>query len=473
MINYIIKEKTPGKKSAVSAVITSVFSSKKPTKIKIALGVSIAPEDFGTQENNYNYDSQHLLTRRSYEANLLRSKIIQINEKFNLLINHFLLTNTKPTKEEFEDKFLGILIENNIIIKKNYSPSNIHYFDEHIFKLVELEQNKLVKKEKKSDSTFKTYSTLYRHVLNYNTYYSTRIIIEEIKVATILDVVELANKIRTGQIIIKDNALKSTNSIRNKEGYSTNSINILIANIKAVLRKIDTDVIQLNVNLNDFRLKKKKAQNSKKIYLNANMLDKIYNHTPKNKRTLRAKDYVILASSTGMRYQGVAELHKLKVKELTSRTGDKFFAVENRAAKTGTIILSPIFHGVKEIYDRGKKKFPKIMYSTRLSEALRELLIEVGISHEVPINEWVHDKGIISNMQPITEVISSHDCRKSFVTNLLQLGINSGVVRSMTHEMIEESSSSFNIYDNTSAVDRAITFYENTKHLNTSIYRYK
>ncbi|CAM3229937.1 hypothetical protein [Empedobacter stercoris] len=473
MINYIIKEKVLGKKSAVSAIITGCFINEKPNdKIKIALGVSVTPEMFGTPANKYNYNKDQIQNGRTYEINILRNKIHQIEDKLQLVLNFYLLSGITPTKSVFEEKLLSILINDGIIIKKNFTPKNVHYLDEHLESLIFKERDLIEKNFKTSDSKYKTYNTLLSHIYNYQDYIKTRLVIEEIKVATILDFVDTTNKITIGEIKIENNHVKSNKTIRNKEGYSLNSINILIANFKSVLRQVDSDVVQINCNLSDKRLKKQKVQNAKKIYLNTEILEKIYNHKPLKNKTQRAKDYILLASCSGMRYQSVALLHKYTINEITTREGEVFSVVQNTATKTNITILSPCFKIMREIYERNGNKFPKIMFSQRLSEAMRELLSEVGINYEVAVNEWIYGKGIVSKMETIDTIITSHDNRKSFVTNLLQLGVSSSIVRSMTHENIEENSSSFNIYDNASAIDRAITFYEATKNLNSVIYRY-
>lgn len=480
MINFVLKEKILGKKSAVSALISGEFlPTKKNDRIKIALGISVAPETFGVVENNYSFDENHIHTGRSFEANQLRDKISGFIKKHDLLCNYYTLSGAYPTKLEFENKLTDLLIKDKIIQKKGFQKIDFenmgkHYFDDFIQDTIEKSMQDY--NNGYSDfaiSTIKTMINTRNHLLNYQEYKGYRIYIEDIKVKTILEIIDVANEITIGNIILKTNHCRNQNSTKNKAGYSVHFTNSLIARFIALLRRVDTDEIELSINLSDGRLKKKKAQTAKKIYFDNELLQQIYDFQPKIKRTQRAKEYILLASTLGMRHQSVNELRHKQPQLITTKKGESFYVVENYSEKTGISILSPVFAPALEIFKKYKNNFPFIIQSNYISKSLQDLFNEMNIQDKTVLNEWIYGVGVVSSEVNVKDVVSSHDCRKTFITNLLQLGVNSSIVRSMTHETIEENSSSFNIYDNTSAVDRAIIFYEATKDLNTSIYRYK
>lgn len=476
MIHFVLKEKKIGKKSAVSAIVTGVFvATKKNDRIKVAMGVSVAPETFGATDNNYNYDANHVLKGRSFEANQLREKINQFTKQHDILENYYIISGIVPRREEFEFRLIELLSKENLIQKKNtidFEDLGKHYFDEFIINQIVKEQEELNNGiASVKQSTIKTHKAVYGHLINYQTYTKKRLFVEDIKVKTLLDIVDTSNAIAIGQITIK-NVFKNPNTARSKEGYSTNFTNNLLAQFKAFLRKIDTDEIELSINLADARLKRKQAKNAKKVYFKEDLLQKIYDHKPLINRTSRARDYILLGSSFGMRYQSVQKLYGQQPQKIVCKNGDEFEVVVNQADKTGVTILSPIFAPAKEVFARNGNKFPKIFLQNYLSKALRDLFAEIGVNEEVAINEWVHGKGIVSSMRPLREIITSHDCRKTFVTNLKQLGANPSIVRSMTHEGVEDGSSSFDVYDSGDAKDRAIAFYAATKNLDSIFFRY-
>ena len=120
MINFVLKEKILGKKSAVSALITGEFSpTKKNDRIKIALGISVAPETFGIPKNNYSFDENHIHTGRSFDANQLRDKISGFIKKHDLLCNYYALSSDIPSKEEYKDKLTDLLIKTRLYKRKD------------------------------------------------------------------------------------------------------------------------------------------------------------------------------------------------------------------------------------------------------------------------------------------------------------------------------------------------------------------
>ncbi|WP_312922199.1 hypothetical protein [Empedobacter brevis] len=479
MINFVLKEKKAGKKSAVSALISGEFlPTKNNDRIKIALGISVTPETFGKSSNNFTFDETHIHTGRSFDANQLRDKINGFVKKHDLLANYYALSGDIPTKEEYENKLTELLIKDKIIQKKGFEKIDFdnlgkHFFDEFLFDLVKKEYDNYNNGVREITlSTIKIHENSINHFLNYQEYKGERIFIEDIKVKTLLDVIDVANEIMIGNIKLKKNHCQSHTKTRNKAGYSVNFSNNLLAQLKSFLRRVDTDDVELSINLNDSRLKKKKAQPAKKIYHDLDLLEKIYNYQPKEKRTIRAKEYILLAATFGMRHQSVNELRNKQPQLITTKSGESFYVVENYSEKTGISILSPMFAPAMEIYKKYKNNFPFIIQNNYISKCLRDLFHEMDIKDKTILNEWVYSVGVVTSEVKVKDIVSSHDSRKTFVTNLLQLGVNSSIVRSMTHENIEENSSSFNIYDNASAVDRAITFYEATKNLNSSIYIY-
>ncbi|MDM1542342.1 hypothetical protein [Empedobacter sp. 189-2] len=479
MINFVLKEKKEGKKSAVSALISGEFlPTKKNDRIKIALGISVTPETFGVKENNFTFDENHIHTGRSFDANQLRDKVNGFKKKHDLLSNYYALSGDIPTKEEYENKLTDLLLQEKIIQKKGFEKidfENIgkHYFDEFLDELIKKEYEDYNNGIREiALKTIKIHENIKNHFLNYQEFKGERIYIEDIKVKTLLEVVDVANEIMIGNIKLKNNHGTNQNKTRNKAGYSVNFTNNMLGQLKAFLRRVDSDEVELSINLSDSRLKKKRAQPAKKIYHDLELLEKIYNYQPKEKRTIRAKEYILLASTFGMRHQSVNELRYKQPQLITTKSGESFYVVENHSEKTGITILSPVFAPALEIYQKYKNNFPFIIQANYISKCLRELFDEMNIKDKTTLNEWVYGVGVVTTEAKIKDVVSSHDCRKTFVTNLLQLGVNSSIVRSMTHENIEENSSSFNIYDNASAIDRAITFYEATKNLNSVIYQY-
>lgn len=472
MLQFHLKEKRIGKSSPVNAFITGVFRSEnyKNERIKIGVGISIMPERFGKKENNYRYDKELVKNGRSHEAILLYQKIKKFKKKYKLLNLHYEMQNYIPTREEYKTEIKKLLVNDNIITERGVTkPAEKNYFDSFIKNCIESDRHSKILKE----STIKLYENILKHLLNYQEYHKTRLEIENIKVKTIIDIIDVANQIQLGEIVLKKNYITKLQRTRNVNGYSVEYVNSLRSRLIALLKRVDTDEINLSINFMDARLKKIKSKNAKKLYYDENLLQKIIDHKPLCNRTKRAKEYILVASAFGMRHQSVNALTGQSAQIINNDNGDVFFVVKNEAMKTSITILSPVFKPVQKILDQNDGLFPKFLQLNYLSKAIRDLFEEMAVDDEVEYHEYVYNKGIISSKKKLTEIASSHDCRKSFITNLKKLGVNSDVIRSMTHETLgDDGTGSFNVYDASNAQDRVKTFYESTKQLNSKIYTY-
>ena len=79
------------------------------------------------------------------------------------------------------------------------------------------------------------------------------------------------------------------------------------------------------------------------------------------------------------------------------------------------------------------------------------------------------DDGTVIQTRDLNEVISSHDLRKTFYTNLLQKNVPIGVIESMTHPQRKLTAMS-KYYNKLSLLDKAKTFVDEINKINSSIY---
>ena len=177
---------------------------------------------------------------------------------------------------------------------------------------------------------------------------------------------------------------------------------------------------------------------------------------PKSKLTQNARDYVILASTTGMRYQSIIELSSQKI-EYINVDGDNIPIVKNIAKKTDDITYSILFKHALEIYRSNRDSFPKFYALSYLNDGLRKLFRELKINDKLSINHNTYGGVDFVTQELVSDHLSSHDCRSSFITNLLLHGVNRDTVKSMTHEHSERDS--FSLYDKTTTLDKVKLFY--------------
>lgn len=124
-----------------------------------------------------------------------------------------------------------------------------------------------------------------------------------------------------------------------------------------------------------------------------------------------------------------------------------------------------------EVYKR-LGEFPKYDSVTTITRQIRALLLEMKVNDKVTLERTIFGVGKVNEVKKMTQVASSHVCRASFITNLLNLRIDRNKVQMMTHKAMSDNSA-FSLYDKRSEVDRAIDFFEATKNSESIFFKYK
>ena len=124
-----------------------------------------------------------------------------------------------------------------------------------------------------------------------------------------------------------------------------------------------------------------------------------------------------------------------------------------------------------EVYER-LGEFPRLSTANMVNYQIRALFREMELEKKVTMNYHTYGDGVVKVDKLLSDVVSSHDLRASFITNLLNLQVDRFKVQAMTHKAMNDGTA-FSVYDKRSEIDRAIEFYEATKDINSEFYRYK
>jgi len=191
---------------------------------------------------------------------------------------------------------------------------------------------------------------------------------------------------------------------------------------------------------NDFR-EWKLETGSKKENTDANItalsikeLLMFYEFVPKNESIERAKDYLVLACATGLRFSDIANLKKTDV---DYRNG----LINCTTIKTGDRTMIPFNDFSREILLKYKDSpnynkyglemaFPAIS-NQKTNKYLKDLAKEAGLVQMVPIVHYKRNKRL-DTIVPKYKLISTHSGRKTFITLGLWLGIPSEVIMKYT-----------------------------------------
>jgi len=211
MITFQLKEKNSGKESSVQLVLGNFFNDNK--RLKLGIGISVAPEDFGTIEQ--------LKKSRKPKSIELRNRMIIIEGSVLDTKYYFEQTGKLPSREEFRKVFdqkrieKGILKSNKIKITQEVDEVNnknlVTEFIEYYINDCEFLLNNntpIVKKD-----TIKKYKSIFNHLLNFEEYKKKKYLFSDLTEDIVVELLQVSSKIKTGKIRLKVNNLKKTNQL--------------------------------------------------------------------------------------------------------------------------------------------------------------------------------------------------------------------------------------------------------------------
>jgi len=480
---FQLKEKIEGKETSVQFIIANVFSDNK--RLKFGVGITIKPEDFGKKvidpntnklKDHYNYNRDFINKSRKPIAIELRTRIAIIESCFTEARSSFERKNIIPTSNDFRIVFDKLRVEKGILsptkikipgevktINKNIVSEFIKFYIEDCE--FQLENNTPIVKA----DTIKKYKSIYHHWLNYEEYKKKSYIFSELTEDIVVEFLHVCTKIKTGKIKLKSNHIKNKRSTRDPEGYSKQSIDNIIDIFTGLVNKAASEGIKNNINLKSQKLQIKKIGRKKEYFINEDTLVKLIESKPKSKLLQQARDYVVLASTTGMRYQSVCELNGLKI-EYIEVDGTKVPVIRNIANKTDNETYSTLFRPALDIYKSNGNRFPKIYSLSYLNMGIRKLFKELKIKDTIKVYNTTFGSKPSHSQELACDHVSSHDCRSTFISNMLLHEVQRDVVKSMTHQ--HDRGDAFSLYDKTSVYDKAKAFYRATKNLKSEVFNY-
>lgn len=260
-----------------------------------------------------------------------------------------------------------------------------------LFKFIEnyIQMTKAIR----SHSTFKSYRTLYNHLVIYTKLNKTIINFENI---------DLSFFSYFTQFLIID------------RGLSQNTVAKHIKTLKIFLNAATDEGFNTNM---IYKSKKFRApfEEVKKIYLNELEIDKIYNlDLSDNPKLDRVRDLFIIGCSTGLRFNDFNELKPANIEGGLIRL---------KTQKTGEVVAIPLGSRVKAIFQKYGNNFPSPISNQKMNNYIKDVGALAGINELIIIRK---SKGgqLCDQTFKKYELISSHCARRSFATNGIIAGLS-------------------------------------------------
>jgi len=227
----------------------------------------------------------------------------------------------------------------------------------------------------------------------------------------------------------------------------------------------------LTLDLSDSSLSLENPFAEKEIYLNEFEILKAINCSVDNELLENARQYLIMASLMGLRVEDMESLSGLQPEIFKTRKRE-FLGVKVSIGKTKSQTIIPILKPVRDILSNNNTTFP-VFKEHLVNVWLKKIckLLEINFFEQRTKISFNQGK-IITTDIPKYKLVSIHDCRRSFITNLLSNNINGERVKYITHPKKEDSKDMMALYNKADLVDKAEVFLNEIKNCNSLVYTY-
>ena len=116
--------------------------------------------------------------------------------------------------------------------------------------------------------------------------------------------------------------------------------------------------------------------------------------------------------------------------------------------------------------------FPKFPSDSNVNKYIKKLLKHLEFKDQVitKTKYYLVDEVQVKNKEQHT-LFTAHDCRRTFITNLKQIGIQNDTIQPITHPKIKYVSV-LDGYDKSTLMDKAIKLITQLKSKKSSLFKY-
>ena len=444
---------------------------KKYKPIKISTHCRIKPEHFGKyiqkgKRKVFAFDekifNQYARTNRA-----VKTKLKKLEIAVDDVTNEFYIKDVSPTPKQFKEALeIKLGRKKKEIIKQETVL-------EFLYAKIEADREAIIMKKKDalSENHIKTYVSLSRMFENYQIATNTQVKFSDFNDKEFYwSFFKVVDAIYRGEIEV-DNPNQSKKQRKDPTGYGVKSINKYIKLLHRILVLGKEKGYDVTLDLSDGSLSLENPKAEKEIYLDEVEIQKAVDNAISNKELENARQYLVMASLMGLRIEDMEQLHKLEPQTFAGRKG-KFLGVQVNIKKTKTQAVIPLLKPVRDILERNSNRFP-VFREHSVNTGLKSVckLLEID-SPEQRTKISFNQGKIVTNDIPKYELVSTHDCRRSFITNLLSNTVDGEKIKYITHPKKQNNKDMIALYNKASLIDKAENFLEELKRTKSEIYTY-
>lgn len=358
-------------------------------RLKYSTGEKILP-------SNWDFSDQRAKnTRKFKELAELNARLQNLSTIVLGIYRRLINDGNTPTPDKLRHE---LDLELNKVVRKG-KPNLIKFIDDYI----------ITSKSFKSPNTVKGYKSTLNHLIDF----------QKAKRTTVdFDTINLEFYDRFTSYLIFEKKL------------TQNSVGKYIKQLKVLLNEATER--GLNTNL-EFKKRKFKVltEQTDKIYLNTNELERMYNlDLSKTKGLERARDLFLIGCYTGLRFSDFTQLRPENILE-----GNK---LKVRTEKTSEVVVIPMHRIVKEILKKYKNELPKAITNQKMNEHLKTLGEKADINELIETH--ITKAGVLEKSVSFKyDLISTHTARRSFATNLYMADVPAITIMKITGHRTERA----------------------------------
>jgi len=445
---------------------------KKYKPVKISTHCRIKPENFGVYiqkgKRTVLVFDETVFNKYSRSNRSVKIKLAKIRNAVNEVTNQFYITEKDPSPEVFKEALEVQLGRKKKEIIKEETVL------EFLYAKIETDRENLKMKKKGAISAnhIKTYVSLSRMFENYHIATNTQVGFSDFNdIKFYWNFFEVVDAIYRGEIEV-DNPNQKKKQRKDPTGYGVKSINKYIKLLHRVLALGKAKGYNVALDLSDNSLSLENPPAEKEIYLNEQEILKAVNNSVfGNEELENARQYLVMASLMGLRIEDMENLHTLKPEHFSGKKRS-FLGVRVNINKTKSQAIIPILKPVRKILEKNDNRFP-VFKERSTNVGLKNVceLLEIN-SLETRTKISFNQGKIVNEGIPKHELISTHDCRRSFITNLLANNVHGERVKYITHPKSVDTKDMMALYNKADLIDKAESFLLELEDSKSELYVY-
>ncbi|VXB18511.1 conserved hypothetical protein [Flavobacterium sp. 9AF] len=440
-------------------------SGKKRHKpARFSLQESIKPSNFGKPETNFKFDDAVFKKANKNNATV-RNRILNFETALNEIASSHIIANTLPTPTELK-KSLAERLRTEVIQEPKDDILS------YLYRKIEKEKadSEKSKKNSKRENTIKTYATVSHLLEKYQIATGETLLFESLDEAKYWKIWDTLDDILKGDVEVY-NPNQPKKQRKQSYGYLVSSIRKHQRTLLTTLKEAMEDGNKIALDVYNKNLMLKNVEASKDFYIEIDELKKIISTDVSFDSKLQiAKEYIIIACLSGMRFESMYEAQKSKLQHCND-VGYNFSYIHSKQNKTSTEVYVPLLKPVQEIVNL-KDGFPIIPKNAIINKHLKKLFKHLKFNKLVEVKKVTYRNGILTSKKPISDLISTHDCKGTFYTNLYSLNISERVIDNITHPDKKPKNAMARVYNKTSMLSKAKMFVDEVSKASSDVYTF-